>query len=506
MRRVPARPGLRGRAGGWLCFVIGCVVTGGALPAAAAQFACTEQGIRDAISAGGGPHTFACSGPTVVTTGSTITIDNGVVLDGQDDLTVDGNDAHLVFQVALGVTAELRSLTVSGGHGFSGGGIRNDGTLHMLDCTVSENTATSAGGGIFNGLQGTLTLTNTTVSDNSSLSTSSTYGGGGIYYRASSGSPGSVTLTGSTVTRNSAQIRGGGIMSYYGTVSLIDSVVSDNQLLDSFSALGTEGGGGIRNEYGTLTVTNTAIVRNSADEGTGGGISAFGSPATITITDSTISDNAGSYFGGAWGGGGIWNSGANVTLTNTTLSGNQGFTTGGDAILNASGTTLLSSCTVAANSAPGGGQITGAILRTAGSVTLHNTVVANPSTINCVGGVTTQGGNVESPGDTCGLTDASDQVNVTASALALGPLANNDGFTQTHALGPGSVAIDAAVDCPPPDTDQRGVARPQLDACDSGAYELRAAEVPALSPGGLLLLAGLLGIAGAISMRRPEAA
>ena len=30
---------------------------------------CTDQGIRDAIEVGGGPHTFACDGPTVVTTG-----------------------------------------------------------------------------------------------------------------------------------------------------------------------------------------------------------------------------------------------------------------------------------------------------------------------------------------------------------------------------------------------------------------------------------------------------
>jgi hypothetical protein len=53
----------------------------------------------------------------------------------------------------------------------------------------------------------------------------------------------------------------------------------------------------------------------------------------------------------------------------------------------------------------------------------------------------------------------------------LGPLADNGGPTETHALRPGSVAISAAVDCPPPDTDQRGVPRPQGAACDTGAYE-----------------------------------
>ena len=40
-------------------------------------------------------------------------------------------------------------------------------------------------------------------------------------------------------------------------------------------------------------------------------------------------------------------------------------------------------------------------------------------------------------------------MNVTAAQLALGPLQDNGGPTLTHALGTGSVAIDAAVDCPP---------------------------------------------------------
>ena len=55
----------------------------------------------------------------------------------------------------------------------------------------------------------------------------------------------------------------------------------------------------------------------------------------------------------------------------------------------------------------------------------------------------------------------------------LGPLADNGGFTQTHALLPGSSAIDAGNSDPAvcPDTDQRGVARPIGNGCDIGAYE-----------------------------------
>jgi hypothetical protein len=53
----------------------------------------------------------------------------------------------------------------------------------------------------------------------------------------------------------------------------------------------------------------------------------------------------------------------------------------------------------------------------------------------------------------------------------LGPLQDNGGFTQTMALGPGSPAIDTAEDAHCPDTDQRGVSRPQDSHCDMGAYE-----------------------------------
>jgi len=58
----------------------------------------------------------------------------------------------------------------------------------------------------------------------------------------------------------------------------------------------------------------------------------------------------------------------------------------------------------------------------------------------------------------------------------LGPLANNGGSTLTHALLPGSPAIDAGdpavcAAAPVNNLDHRGVARPQGSACDIGAVE-----------------------------------
>ena len=66
---------------------------------------------------------------------------------------------------------------------------------------------------------------------------------------------------------------------------------------------------------------------------------------------------------------------------------------------------------------------------------------------------------INGPGDITGVSDPK-----------IGPLADNGGDTLTHALLPGSPAIDAGGDCDEP-FDQRGVKRPQGIACDIGGYE-----------------------------------
>jgi hypothetical protein len=224
---------------GFMCVLalglMGCGETAGT-----GGFPCTEQGIRDAIAEGGGPHTFACNGPTTVVTEAEIVINNDVILDGEGNLAVDGGEGrvHRVFSVAEGITAELRGFTVT--KGFVGG-IQNFGTLTVTNSTVSGNTADS-GGGIFD--YGTLTLTNSTVSGN----TASYNHGGGIF------SSGTLTVTNSTVSGNSA---------------------SD--------------GGGIWNDFSaTLTLTNSTVLGNSASDG---GDIVNHSDATLTLTSSIVDGN-----------------------------------------------------------------------------------------------------------------------------------------------------------------------------------------------------------------------
>jgi hypothetical protein len=91
-----------------------------------------------------------------------------------------------------------------------------------------------------------------------------------------------------------------------------------------------------------------------------------------------------------------------------------------------------------------------------------------------IGSVVSGGWNIETPGDSCGLSDPTDLVNVTTLQLKLGPLQDNGGPTETHALLPGSVAIDVIpADMCEVDEDQRGEPRPGGTMCDVGSFEVQ---------------------------------
>jgi hypothetical protein len=273
---------------------------------------------------------------------------------------------------------------------------------------------------------------------------------------------------------------GGGIDNDHGTATLINSTVSGNAA--------TTRGGGIYNYIGTLTLTRSTVSENAFAEH-GGGIFNWG---TLTLTDSTVSGNAANY------GGGIYTD-RTATLRNSTVSGNTADYGGGISQFYTGTLTLINS-TVSENLAD-----TAAGISSARNVTLVNSTVIGtvhgyefvpepaPSfalIATIIDGLCTEegevtwvsnGNNLESPGDTCGLDQSTDQVNVSAEQLNLGPLQDNGGLTMTHALLPGSVAIDQipAGDCVdvagPLTTDQRGEPRPETGGtmCDVGAFEVQ---------------------------------
>ncbi len=214
-------------------------------------------------------------------------------------------------------------------------------------------------------------------------------------------------------------------------------------------------GGGIKND-GTLTVTNSTVSGNVATKG--GGIFNDG---TLTVTNSTISGNRGLL------GGGISNwSSSTLTVTNSTISGNKAYNAGGGILNDYSSTVTVTSSTVSGNRADFGGD--GIANSTGGTFTVKNTIIADNVCYNII----SSGYNLID-NNSCVFTATGDLQNTDP---LLGPLADNGGPTQTHALLSGSPAIDAgSPDCPPPATDQRGVTRPQGGGCDIGSYETETA-------------------------------
>ena len=180
--------------------------------------------LRQAISdtCPGGTITFyvALSG-TTIHLASTLTLAKNMTIDGSalsGQITISGDNAVRVFSVNSGVTATMNSLAITNGSNFSGGGIRNDGTLTITNSTLSDNSATSGGGGIFNTGGGTLTITNSTLSSNSAAS-----GGGGIHNQ------GMLTVTNSTLSGNSAASSfGGGIYNNGGTLNFANAIIANS--------------------------------------------------------------------------------------------------------------------------------------------------------------------------------------------------------------------------------------------------------------------------------------
>ena len=261
-----------------------------------------------------------------------------------------------------------------------GAGVYNQSgsQLILANVIIQDNIANDDGGGIRN--DGTLTIYNSTVTNNVANSISSTVSGGG-----------------------------GLINTVNATVTIINSTFSNNTA--------SSNGGAIRND-GTLTMVGSTLSGNIASESGGGlinTVSTAGVPATATITASTITNNTAqntSTINASLGGGsGIANVGT-LNIGNSIVSGNIGsdLQDDFDAFFFAFGTPTGSSTL-------DGGAPT--------SLTSNG--------YNLVGDVSNlSSGSFTETGDQTGLSDPE-----------LDPLADNGGFTETHAPQSGSPALEA---------------------------------------------------------------
>lgn len=190
--------------------------------------------------------------------------------------------------------------------------------------------------------------------------------------------------------------------------------------------------------------SNTSIIENSTVAGNRF-LGIFRYRGVGTIDNTTISGN---HLGGINS-----ESSGTLTITNSTITNNTGDQIGG--VLN-HGTLILQRTLISGNKRTSGLE----------AQSIGGTVVAG--NFNLFGA----NGNAGVSGFALGPTDIVPGVGVTVGKI-LGPLKNNGGPTKTHALVPGSPAIDAIPGADPEctGTDQRGTPRPQGAGCDIGAFE-----------------------------------
>jgi hypothetical protein len=250
----------------------------------------------------------------------------------------------------------------------------------------------------------------------------------------------------------------GGILNN-GTLTLDRVTVTGNTM--------ARAAGGIYNGDGaTLTLVDSSIVDNLAGWSGGGVYSFF---TTTTIVRSTISGNMASDVGG-----GLRLLG-NAEIINSTISGNESTAWYGGAFFLTDGVLDITNSTVVENVSPPGAPAAvsvGTFGACSATLNLTNSIVANNVTQGCflaphesgAVAINSLGSNVFTDG-TC-FPAGSDQI---VGDPAIDSLADNGGPTLTHALLPGSPAIDTGNNAAYPATDQRGVARDA--ACGVGVYE-----------------------------------
>ena len=410
--------------------------------------------INAANAAGPGDHTIELTAD-ITLTAPLPALDNsdaGEILVDGGSRTLDANGTGTALAVMPGTTAAIANLTLTGGSGSkgqdgkSGGGIFNMGTLSITDSEISGNTATH-GAGIFNA--------------------------GG-----EKGSNAALTLTRVTVSNNTAS-NAGGALANHGDSSTAAAAIIDSKLVNNSAAQygGAISNNGLEGAA-DLTITNSTVSGNSANLGGGLFNNGNSGQAIATLTRVTLSNNTGNDTGGGIFNNGNLGT-ATIALVNSTISGNAANSSGGGLTSTANGGAALVTMqfvTVAGNSAKTGGGIlnsTAAVIEATASIfaagSQGQACAFNGGTV-----LNSDGYNLDTD-NSCGLGGTGDVSGGNAGLLALA--ANAPGDTATHALGPGSdahrkVPAGAAGCGAAITTDQRGAARPNpAPSCDIGAYE-----------------------------------
>ncbi|MDK3155472.1 DUF4347 domain-containing protein, partial [Kamptonema cortianum] len=349
----------------------------------------------------------------------------------------------------------------------NGGGIFNqNGIISVNQGRFSDNVTVGEGGAIWNGLQGNIDIFAGTFSNNQA-------GNGGAIYnaetsqtiinnsqigtlnngnRASNGGGirnlGILDIQNSQIVDNLATGgEGGGISNFSnGQLILIQSSITDNR---------ARFGGGIQTGQGNATIGRSTLANNQASEH-GGGLNVNSTSATAEIFNTTFSGNEATENGG-----GIYGFPNNLTLTNSTLTGNRVLTGNGGGIFAAAGTFNVRNTLIAGNFDNGGATVHPDV---SGTFTGNNH--------NLIGNLIGSTGFNVAANDlsfaSLGVTNINQVINPIL-ALNGAPV----GSPLSHALVPGSPAINTGNNAVAPITDKLGLIRPFGEFVDIGAIEDR---------------------------------
>ena len=207
-------------------------------------------------------------------------------LDVTESLTITGAGARTTsvaagaapFQDRLfdnrpGVQTTITGLTITGGNvgGYEGGGVRNHGDLTLDGVVVEGNTAGQSGG--ISSQDGDLTLDGVAVKGNTTTDDL----GGGIYSKN-----GTLNITDSTVSGNASKTYAGGVIQEGGTANITNTTISGNKAALS--------GGGLFAWKATMNVRNSTIASNEAG-GPGGGIMTAEPGSAVVLKNTIVAGN-----------------------------------------------------------------------------------------------------------------------------------------------------------------------------------------------------------------------
>jgi hypothetical protein len=237
-----------------------------------------------------------------VESGVTLTLGNNVTLQGRSGNTASlvnvNNDSALVMNAGSKITGNTTTSS------YGGGGIYvfDSGAFTMEGGEISGNTSSFYGGGVYN--NGTFEMSGGEITGNSSYS----YYGGGVYNN------GTFTMSGGEISGNTSSY-GGGVYVGGGTFTMSNGEISGNTA--------SSYGGGVSNG-GTFEMSGGEISGNTT-KGYGGGVYNSG---TFELSGGEISDNTSSSSSSYSYGGGVYNSGT-FTMSVGEISGNTASYYGG---------------------------------------------------------------------------------------------------------------------------------------------------------------------------------